>query len=68
MKYYFISYRFGDYGYGNTEIASEFGIRSFDDLNDIRDMIKTNDSKIKDNVIIMNFIELRNKSKSFKLK
>ncbi len=68
MKYYFIGYRFGNYGYGNIEVSCEIGIKSFDDLEEIRDQIQDSFSKIKDRIIITNFKELKFKSKGFKIK
>lgn len=68
MKYYFISYRFGNHGYGNMEVACDIGIRSFDDLNEIRDKLQDTNPGITDHIIITNFKELEFKSKGFKLK
>lgn len=66
MKYYFVSYRFGDHGYGNIEVECEKGIRSCDDLDEIRKQIKTAFPKITNKVIITNFIQLKYKSKEFR--
>ncbi len=66
MRIYFISYSFVG-GFGCLEVSMNRKIESFDDLNEIKDVIEKENENLK-SVIIINFIELKKLGRKTKQK